>query len=64
MRYRRILKRRAQDVLVQVDRPGTSNSFIEAISRRFEHLCGSVLGFGDPTCSVPRALLETGGLML
>jgi Transposase len=49
----RTLKKRADDVLADVDRPGTSNGPAEAISGRLEHLRGSALGFRNLTNYTP-----------
>ncbi|WP_455679086.1 ISL3 family transposase [Streptomyces antimycoticus] len=57
----RTLKKRAADVLVYFDRPGTSNGPTEALNGRLEHLRGSALGFRNLTNYIARALLETGG---
>ena len=57
----RTLKRRAADVLVYFDRPGTSNGPTEAINGRLEHLRGSAPGFRNLTNYIARSLLETGG---
>ena len=57
----RTLKKRAPDVLVHFDRPGTSNGPTEALNGRLEHLRSSALGFRNLTNYVARCLLETGG---
>jgi transposase len=57
----RTLKRRTEDVLAYLDRPGTSNGPTEAINGRLEHLRGSALGFRHLTNYVARSLLESGG---
>jgi hypothetical protein len=57
----RTLKRRAADVLVYFDSPGTSNGPTEAINGRLEHLRGSALGFRNFTNYIARSLLEAGG---
>lgn len=51
----RTLKRRSADVLAYFDRSGTSNGPTEAINGRFEHLCGSALGFRNLTNYVARS---------
>ena len=40
----RTLKKRADDKLTYLDRPGTSNAPTEAMNGRLEHLRGSALG--------------------
>ena len=57
----RTLKKRAEDVLAYIDRPGTSNGPTEAMNGRLEHLRGSALGFRNLTNYIARSLLETGG---
>lgn len=57
----RTLKKRADDVLVYFDRPGTSNGPTEALNGRLEHLRGPALGFRNLTNYIARSLLETGG---
>jgi len=57
----RTLKKRAQDVLAYIERPGTSNGPTEAMNGRLEHLRGSALGFRNLTSYIARSLLETGG---
>ncbi|GGO74740.1 hypothetical protein GCM10012276_23420 [Nocardioides deserti] len=57
----RTLKKRAEEVLAYVDRPGTSNGPTEALNGRLEHLRGSALGFRNLTTYIARSLLETGG---
>ena len=52
---RRILKKRAADVLAYFDRPGTSNGLTEAINERLKQLRGSALGFRNLTNYVARS---------
>ena len=60
----RTLKQRAADVLASFDLPGTSDGPAEAINGRLEHLCGTALGFRNPTHYITRSLLEAGGFRL
>lgn len=57
----RTLMKRADDVLADFDRPGTSNGPAEAINGRREHLRGSALGFRNLTNYITRSLLEARG---
>jgi transposase len=61
IQFGRTLKRRAGDVLVYFDHPGTSNGPTEAINGRLEHLRGSALGFRNLSNYIARSLLEAGG---
>lgn len=57
---KRILNRRAKDVLTYFDGPGTSNGPNEAINGRLEHLRGSALDFRNLSDYLARSLLESG----
>jgi hypothetical protein len=54
----RTVKRRASDVLAQLDRPQTSNGPTEAINGRLEHLPGIALGFRTLSQSIPDVCQE------
>lgn len=59
-RLGRTLRRQANDLLANFDRPHTSNGPTEAINGRLEHLRGSSLNVRKLKYYIARSLLETG----